>query len=110
MRGLQDKVILVTGAGSPRGMGHATALKLAEYGAHVVVSDLEHIKSQLDGLADRIAAMGRRILAISCDVTDDAAIRSCTERVMDEFGNLEELTVFSITRAMAVCHCSSRRN
>lgn len=91
MRGLQDKVILVTGAGSPRGMGHATALKLAEYGAHVVVSDLEHIKSQLDGLADRIAAMGRRILAISCDVTDDAAIRSCTERVMDEFGKIDGL-------------------
>ena len=53
MRGLQDKVIIVTGAGSPRGMGHAAALKVAEYGAQVIVSDLAHAKSRLDELVDR---------------------------------------------------------
>lgn len=91
MRGLQDKIIVVTGAGSPRGMGHAAALKLAEYGAHVAVSDLEHAKTRLVELVDRIAAMGRRALAISCDVTDDAAIHACTGRVMDEFGRIDGL-------------------
>ena len=91
MRGLQDKVILVTGSGSPRGMGHATALKLAEYGAHVVVSDLENAKSQLDGLVDRIAETGRRALALNCDVTDDNAVHECMDRVMDEFGRIDGL-------------------
>ena len=64
MRGLQDKVIIVTGAGSPRGMGHAAALKLAEYGARVVVSDLEQCRGNLDELVDKIAALGRRSLAL----------------------------------------------
>ena len=91
MRGLQDKVIIVTGAGSPRGMGHATALKLAEYGAHVVVSDLEHAKSRLEELVGRIETMGRRALAVVCDVTDDAAIHARTDRVMDEFGRIDGL-------------------
>ena len=91
MRGLQDKVIIVTGAGSIRGMGHAAALKLAEYGAHVVVSDLERVKSQLDELVGRIEVMGRRALALSCDVTDAAAIRACTDKAMDDFGRIDGL-------------------
>ncbi len=91
MRGLQDKVIIVTGAGSPRGMGHATALKLAEYGAHVVVSDLEQCRTYLDELVDRIAVMGRRSLAVCCDVTDDDAIHVLCNRVMGEFGRIDGL-------------------
>ena len=91
MRGLQDKVIIVTGSGSPRGMGHAAALKLAEYGAHVVVSDLEQARDELEELVDGIAATGRRARAVTCDVTDDAAVRACTDKVMDEFGRIDGL-------------------
>ena len=91
MRGLLDKVIIVTGAGSPRGMGHATALKLAGYGAHVIVSGLEYTQSHLDELADQITAMGRRTLAVACNVTDDADIRACTDKVMSEFGKIDGL-------------------
>ncbi len=91
MRGLQDKIIIVTGAGSPRGMGHAAALKLAEYGGHVIVSDLDHARSRLDELVDRIEITGRRALALTCDVTDDAAIRACIDRVMGEFGRIDGL-------------------
>ena len=91
MRGLLDKVIIVTGAGSPRGMGHAAALKLAGYGSHVVVSDQEQCRGSLGGLVDRIAAMGRRSLAVSCDVTDDNAIHALCDRVMGEFGRIDGL-------------------
>ena len=91
MRGLQDKVIIVTGAGSPKGMGSAAALKLAEYGAHVVVCDLERARDNLDGLIDNIAAMQRRALAITCDVTDDAAVHACVDGVMEEFGRIDGL-------------------
>ncbi len=91
MRGLSDKVIIVTGAGSPGGMGHAAALKLAEYGTHVAVSDLEHTRGRLDELVGRIEAMGRRALAATCDVTDDAAIRAFTGSVMGEFGRIDGL-------------------
>jgi 3-oxoacyl-ACP reductase-like protein len=37
MRGLRDKVAIVTGAASPMGIGFATATRLAEEGARVVL-------------------------------------------------------------------------
>ena len=38
---LEGKVALITGAGSPNGMGQAIAIRLAEIGADIVVSDIE---------------------------------------------------------------------
>jgi NAD(P)-dependent dehydrogenase (short-subunit alcohol dehydrogenase family) len=40
MKPLKGKVAIVTGAGRPKGIGRASALRLAEYGAYVVVTDL----------------------------------------------------------------------
>ena len=39
---LKDKVALVTGASGERGLGRAIALKFAEHGASLVVSDLDN--------------------------------------------------------------------
>jgi NAD(P)-dependent dehydrogenase (short-subunit alcohol dehydrogenase family) len=87
-------VALVTGAARPRGIGRATALRLAEGGADVACLDIAapyeeapaHATASADDLEDvveRIRALGRRAVAVRADVSDetqvDAAVRAATE-------------------------------
>jgi 3-oxoacyl-[acyl-carrier protein] reductase len=107
---LSGRVALVTGGS--RGLGRADALRLAEAGADVVVADLL-VESQLSEETDRygtlatvarqqglvhteetvgeIEAMGRRALAVRCDVTDRAQVDAAVARTVDELGSVDIL-------------------
>jgi 3-oxoacyl-[acyl-carrier protein] reductase len=107
---LSGRVALVTGGS--RGLGRADALRLAEAGADVVVADLL-VESQLSEETDRygtlatvarqqglvhteetvgeIEAMGRRALAVRCDVTDRAEVDAAVARTVDELGSVDIL-------------------
>jgi NAD(P)-dependent dehydrogenase (short-subunit alcohol dehydrogenase family) len=87
---LADKVAIVTGASAPRGIGRATALKLASLGAAVVVTDM-HVSENLRALAGEIAAAGGRSLAIAVDVTDVRQIEACAEATRQAFGGIDIL-------------------
>ncbi|BBG02616.1 MULTISPECIES: SDR family NAD(P)-dependent oxidoreductase [Pseudonocardia] len=84
---------LVTGAG--RGIGRATALRLAECGADVAVLDRNPDSraevSDDDGepTAQVVAALGRRGLGIRADLTDRSAARAAVDRVVAEWGGLD---------------------
>jgi 7-alpha-hydroxysteroid dehydrogenase len=82
---LTDKVAIVTGAG--RGIGAATARAYAEAGAHIVLA--ARTKEQLDAVASDIAAMDRRALVITADVTDNAAVEAIVAQTMDAFGRID---------------------
>jgi 3-oxoacyl-[acyl-carrier protein] reductase len=69
MDALKDKVAIVTGAGHPKGIGYATALKLAENGASVVVLDLPNTDG-IDLAVDEIQAKNVKSLGLGCDVSD----------------------------------------
>ena len=81
----QDKVALVTGASS--GMGFATARGFAEAGAAVVLADAK--EEAVQEAAKKLAADGYRVLAVHCDVTDDAQVAAMVERTVSEFGELD---------------------
>lgn len=66
---LEGKVAIVTGAGSPRGIGRATALAMAREGADVAVADLN--LAGAERTAAEVRELGRRALAISVDVTSE---------------------------------------
>ena len=57
---LQDKIVLVTGAGA--GIGRATALAMAEVGANVAAADIDLAAAQRT--ADQAAGNVRRAIAI----------------------------------------------
>jgi 7-alpha-hydroxysteroid dehydrogenase len=82
---LTDHVAIVTGAG--RGIGAATALALAEAGADVVIS--ARTASQLDEVATRIEATGRRALAVPADLADTHATAALADSAFDAFGRLD---------------------
>jgi len=62
------RTAVVTGSAS--GIGRSTALELARRGADVVVADIH--EDRLAETAAGIEALGRRALAVRCDVTSDA--------------------------------------
>jgi NAD(P)-dependent dehydrogenase (short-subunit alcohol dehydrogenase family) len=82
MRGLEGKRALVTGAA--RGIGLATAQRLAGEGARVALLDVDG-----DALAEATAAVGADALALHADVRDEDAVRGAIERAMDALGGLD---------------------
>ena len=83
MRGLQGKVVLVTGAG--RGMGKAVSERLAEEGARVAVTDIDE-KSALETAAALGGAAGFRL-----DITDAAEVNATVTDIVAALGPIDAL-------------------
>ncbi len=103
MAGLEGKVALITGAGGMQGVGRATALKLASQGADIALTDVRRTPEELppaevrlqwrgmDSVAQEVQALGRRCLAVSCDLGVSAHIESLVRQVIDHFGHIDIL-------------------
>jgi NAD(P)-dependent dehydrogenase (short-subunit alcohol dehydrogenase family) len=79
------QVALITGAAS--GLGLATATAFAESGASVVLADWN--EEAVRTAADELAAKGYKMLAIRCDVSDDAQVEAMVEQTVARFGRLD---------------------
>lgn len=81
----ENKVALVTGAAS--GLGLATARAFAEAGAAVVLADWNGEAAQQ--AASELAGRGHKVLAVRCDVSDDAQVEAMVEQAVAAFGRLD---------------------
>jgi NAD(P)-dependent dehydrogenase (short-subunit alcohol dehydrogenase family) len=82
---LEHRVALVTGAGS--GIGKASAVKLAQAGAKVIVH--AHKEDETKATVDEIFSNGGDAFGATADLLDEHAMRDAIERGVDYFGALQ---------------------
>ncbi len=99
---LDDKTILITGAG--RGLGRGIARAVVEAGARVVLTDLA--AEPVEQTAAMVDPGGDRCLALAADVTDEAATERAFELAAARFGRLDGLVnnagVLAVIRGQAI--------
>lgn len=84
---LENKVAIVTGGA--QGIGEATALRMAENGATVVIGDIQEEKGT--AVVERIRRMNRRASFFRCDVSSARDIESLVEGALKEYGCVDVL-------------------
>ncbi len=95
----EGKVAIVTGAA--RGLGASHALSFAREGADVVVTDIAHDlprarygmgkEAEVNSVVKEIKSLGRRAIAIECDVSKARDVERMVQRAVDEFGKIDIL-------------------
>jgi len=86
---LKERVAIVTGSGSKKGIGRTIALSLAKQGAAVVVADLN-----LEGIDDTVNAIteaGGKALGVELNVTNKESVDAMVDKVLTEYGRIDIL-------------------
>lgn len=86
---LTDKVAIVTGCGSPRGIGRDIALTLSSQGAKIVVADVN--EEGIAGTVKDIQENGGEALGVKLDVTSKQSVDAMIEKTMSEYGRIDIL-------------------
>ena len=103
MYDLGGKVAVVTGAGGRHGIGRAIALRLAQEGADVVVTDIERGADSMrredrqagwegvPSVVQEIEGLGRQGMGLYSDVADSAQVSDMVSQTLERFGHIDIL-------------------
>lgn len=87
---LEGKVALITG--SSRGIGAATALKLAEEGADIIINyPFAAEEGNAAEIRDKIVKLGREVLLVEADISILAEAERMIEEALTKFGKIDIL-------------------
>ena len=100
MKRFENKVILVTGAGS--GIGRASAVRLASEGGKVWCTDIN--EKELKTLVDEIETAGGTAFAYRFDISEVGAAERCVEDCVGQFGGLDAVVNMAGILRFSNCH------
>lgn len=87
---LDNKIALVTGSSS--GIGKAVALAFAREGAHLVINYPNPSQAQnATAVKNAIAALGRKVLVVEADVTQEEQVKHLVDETLKEYGRIDIL-------------------
>ena len=88
MKRLENKVALITGAGS--GMGKAQAILFAEEGAKIIAADIN--KDGLKKTVEEIEKNGGSAFAVEIDVSDQSSVEEGVRKGLEKYGKIDILS------------------
>ncbi|MBV8593992.1 MAG: SDR family oxidoreductase [Caulobacteraceae bacterium] len=103
LSGLDGKVAVVTGAGRMRGFGRAIALRLAQGGCDVIVTESDRPSSEFPederqagwkggaSVVAEVQALGRRAESLTLDVRDEQAVDAFVDEALQRLGRVDIL-------------------
>src|SRR3989304_10276388 len=84
---LEGKVAVVTGGGA--GIGEGIVMCMAREGADTAIPDIQD--GNAAAVVKKVQAMGRRAIAMRCDVTKSAEVQAALDRIRKELGKVDIL-------------------
>lgn len=84
---LKGKTAIVTGGAN--GIGKATAFRLAEAGANIVIADFN--LSAAEKTVAELTGIGAKALAVNCNILEDESLQNLVQQTIEEFGSIEIL-------------------
>ena len=84
-----NQVVVVTGSGSPKGMGRVTAKTFAERGAKLVIVDIN--EAGVNETVDIIKQSGHEAIGVVCDITSKESVDAMVKTILDTFGRIDVL-------------------
>jgi 3-oxoacyl-[acyl-carrier protein] reductase len=103
---LNEKVAIITGAGG--GIGKATALKFANQGAKVVISDIA--EENLANVSSMIKEKGGQVISAVMDHTNKSQVAKTVEKALNEFGRIDVLCNIAGMNKDALCKKMTEQN
>ena len=89
MLDFNGQVVLITGAGSPKGIGRTIAHTFARQGAQVVITDIN--QAGLDANVQEMEANGWKAYGIAGNICDKESVDALVKTVVDKFGRIDVL-------------------
>ncbi len=89
MLNFDGQVVIVTGSGSPKGIGRTIARTFAKQKAAVVIADMNEA-----GVKDTVAAIkeeGGEAFGVVVNITDEASVQNMVDQVMEQYGRIDVL-------------------
>ncbi|MEU5665051.1 SDR family oxidoreductase [Streptomyces longwoodensis] len=86
---LEGRTTVITGGDS--GIGRAVALAFAREGADVLFTHLDEEAEDAEETTRLVREAGRKAVAVSCDIREEANCRALVDRAVEEFGHIDVL-------------------